>query len=625
VVYTREVFASHPDRVIVIRIAGDRPRALSFTVRFDSPHQGTTASRFSPAILRLAGRLTREYRGLESVLPFAALLQARPEGGQVVVEGDEIRIEEADAVTLVLSAATGFRNYRATDADPGKRCETVLAEIIRKSFEAIRADHVNDHRALFRRVSIDLGGGATRDLPTDRRLLAYADAPDPDLVSLIFQYGRYLMIASSRPGSQPANLQGIWNESVDPPWESKYTININTEMNYWPAELTNLAECHEPLFDAFADLAESGARTAREHYGSRGWVVHHNFDLWRGTAPINASNHGIWPVGNAWLCQHLWWHYQYSGDRTFLAERAYPIMKEAALFHVDNLVEDPLRGTGWLISGPSNSPERGGLVMGPTMDHQLIRYLFAATAEAAEILGVDAELRHDLRRLHDRIAPNEIGSRGQLKEWCYQEAPETTHRHVSHLWGLHPGEEITPETPELFEAVQQTLHFRGDGGTGWSMAWKINFWARLLDGDHADLMIGNFLHLTGSDLTEYDGGGIYPNLFCAHPPFQIDGNFGATAGIAEMLMQSHRRAPEGGYVIDLLPALPTAWPDGRITGLRARGGYEIDITWRDGRLSGAAIRSTGGEGVRVRYRDELVTYELGMGETISLDGDLRRR
>jgi len=623
--YTRQVFASYPDRVIIVRISCERPGSVSLTAGFDTPHPETTSSKCSPAILCLTGRLSREHQGLTSVTTFAAYLRALPEGGLVEVEGDEIRIADADAVTLVLTAATGFRNFRDTGADPEERCREVLEKITAKPFESILADHVADHQELFRRVSIDLGGGSSRNLPADHRLVAYTDAPDPDLVSLVFQYGRYLMIAASRPGSQPANLQGIWNQSVDPPWESKYTININTEMNYWPAEITNLAECHEPLFAALGELAESGAETARNHYGSRGWVVHHNFDIWRGTAPINASNHGIWPVGNAWLCQHLWWHYQYSGERVFLAERAYPIMKEAALFHVDNLVEDRSRGTGWLISGPSNSPERGGLVMGPTMDHQLIRFLFESTAEAAGILGIDEELQLELLELRNRLAPNEIGSLGQLKEWVYKEAPETTHRHVSHLWGLHPGEEITPETPDLLEAARRTLLLRGDGGTGWSMAWKINFWARLLDGDHAGLMIGNFLRLTSSDLTDYEGGGIYPNLFCAHPPFQIDGNFGATAGIAEMLMQSHRRTSDGDYVVDLLPALPKSWPVGRVTGLRARGGCEVDLTWREGRLIEAVITSLSDEEVNVRYGDLMAVHSLRPGERVHLDGSLRRR
>ncbi|MCH5375118.1 MAG: glycoside hydrolase family 95 protein, partial [Planctomycetes bacterium] len=434
--------------------------------------------------------------------------------------------------------------------------------------------------------------------------------------------GRYLMIACSRPGSQPANLQGVWNESNRPPWDSKYTVNINTEMNYWLTEPTNLSECGVPLFDALADISHTGHVVAQKHYDAPGWVLHHNFDLWRGTAPINASNHGIWPTGGAWLCQHLWWHYLYTGDVEFLRNRAYPVMKKAALFFVDYLVEDPVYGKGWLISGPSNSPERGGLVMAPTMDHQIIRYLFQATAEAAGILGVDADLQKQLTEMHAAIAPNQVGSEGQLKEWLYTESPKTTHRHVSHLWGLYPGEEILPETPELFDACKKTLEFRGDGGTGWSMAWKINFWARLLDGDHAHLMLGNLLRLTSSPLTDYKGGGIYPNLFDAHPPFQIDGNFGATAGIAEMLLQSHRRDQDGNYVTDLLPALPAVWPDGRVTGLRTRSGCELDLEWAGGKLSGVCVRRRTDRPCLLRYKDKSVQLRASREE---FDGELVAR
>jgi alpha-L-fucosidase 2 len=556
-------------------------------------------------------------------LKFEGRCRVIARGGKATVDDNRIAVAGANAATLVIAMATNVKSYNDLSADPAARCAEVLRKIADKRPRQIRDDHVADHQALFRRVTLDLGPATEPGLPTDQRVLKYAEKEDPQLAALFFQYGRYLMIASSRTGGQPANLQGLWNESVNPPWDSKYTVNINTEMNYWLTEPTNLSECGAPLFDALADISHTGHIVADKHYNAPGWVLHHNFDLWRGAAPINASNHGIWPSGGAWLCQHLWWHYLYTGDKTFLAERAYPLMKGAAQFFADYLVEDPRSDKHWLISGPSNSPEIGGLVMGPTMDHQIIRYLFASTAQAARILGVDEDFARRLESLRGRIAPNQIGKYGQLQEWLEdKDNPKEQHRHVSHLWGLFPGEEITPETPELFQAAKQSLLFRGDGGTGWSRAWKINFWARLLDGNHAHLMLKNLLTLTSSPLTAYKGGGVYTNLFDAHPPFQIDGNFGAASGITEMLLQSHRRDGEGPYIIDLLPALPDAWPTGSVKGLRARGGFGVDITWQDGKLAGADVTSLQDGPCIVRYNGRTVRIDTQKNKTIHLDGQM---
>ncbi len=629
VTYTRQTFASFPDQVLVVRLWCDEPGALRFTATLTSPNEEVRTWKVDDRTLAILGR-ARDFKmqGVETPMPgavrFEGRCQVRISGGRATVDDGQIEVEGANAATLILAMATNVRTYKDLSADPGQRCDEALRRAAEKTPRQICDAHVADHQALFRRVSLDLGPARTAELPTDQRVLKFAEREDPQLAALFFQYGRYLMIASSRAGGQPANLQGLWNESTSPPWDSKYTVNINTEMNYWLTEPTNLGECGRPLFDALVEIAESGRSTAKKHYDASGWVLHHNFDLWRGTAPINASNHGIWPTGGAWLCQHLWWHYVYGGDKQFLRDRAYPLMKGAAEFFVDYLIEDPRSDRRWLISGPSNSPENGGLVMGPTMDHQIIRDLFANTAEAARVLDVDEEFAKRLDALRVRIAPNRIGRHSQLQEWLEdKDDPKNDHRHVSHLWGLFPGSEITVDTPELLAAARQSLIFRGDGGTGWSRAWKINFWARLLDGDHAHLMLKNLLTLTDSPLTDYKGGGVYANLFDAHPPFQIDGNFGATSGITEMLMQSHRRDAEGRYIIELLAALPSVWPEGRISGLRARGGFTLDIAWKNGMLSEAYIKGSGDNSCIVRYGHKTVQIEPATA-SIRLDGNLEQ-
>jgi alpha-L-fucosidase 2 len=607
--FQREAFASHPDQTIVLRYTADRAAQISFTLQLTSPHSNSQTRSLAADTLVLTGQV--ETNGLR----FEARVRVIHTGGRVTTHGNVITVENADAATLFLVAATSFKNFQDISADPAARCDRDLKPAVRRGFDAVRAAHLADYQNLFQRVQLDLGHSDQESLPTDERLRQIKVAGlthDPALAALYFQYGRYLLIASSRAGGQPANLQGLWNDQLEPPWESKWTLNINCEMNYWPAEVCNLGECHAPLFGLIDDLVVSGGRTAREQYGCRGWVVHHNTDLWRGSAPINGMD-GVWPTGGAWLCQHLWEHYQFTGDQKFLA-RAYPALQQAAQFFADALVRDAK--TGWLVTSPSFSPEQGDLTTGPTMDIQLIRALLNHTIAAAKILRTDEKFAAQLAVIRDQLPPNQIGQYGQLQEWLTDlDRPNNNHRHLSPLWALYPGNDITPADPKVFAAAKVLLQWRGDGSTGWSYAWRIPLWARVGDGDYAFRQLNGLLqHRT------------LPNLFDLCGPFQIDGNFGAPAGIAEMLLQSHQVEARGetGEVrmLELLPALPTAWPEGSVRGLCARGGFEVDLAWQNGVLTHAVIHSQLGQPALLRSGKKVVELPTQAGHSYAFDGQL---
>ncbi|WP_084645547.1 glycoside hydrolase family 95 protein [Marinimicrobium agarilyticum] len=600
VTYGRETFSALSAPVIVTRLSASEAGQLNLDLGFSSPMRHTVS--VNDERLRVNG-FGGDHEGVDGKIRFTALVKPVLEGGTLESTEQGLRIRGADQVTLYTAIATNFVHYDDVSADPTARAEQQLAEALQRSYEQIRSAHIAAYQEQFDRVSLDLGRTEAATQPTDQRVARFSEQHDPQLAALYFQFGRYLLISSSQPGTQPANLQGIWNEHTNPPWDSKYTLNINAEMNYWPAESTNLSELQDPFFAMLEDLSVTGKESASKLYGADGWMVHHNTDIWRITGQVDGARvWGQWLGGAAWLTQHIGYRYHHTGDEAFLA-KYYPVLREAARFYADMLVEDP--DTGWLVLVPSNSPENdylhrdddveAAIDAGITMDNQLMFDLFSLVMEASDVLEQDAEFAAQLERLRAQLPPMQIGQYGQLQEWMQDwDSPEDKHRHVSHLYGLHPSNQISPyRTPELFSAVRTSMEMRGDASTGWSMGWKVGLWARLQDGNRAYKLLNDQLTLVG-ETTVTEGGGTYPNLLDAHPPFQIDGNFGVTAGIAEMFVQSHDGA------IHLLPALPDAWPEGKVTGLVTRGGFVVDLAWDEGKVQTLTLHSRLGGPVRLR-------------------------